>query len=120
MRAISMQQPWAQLIADRRRHVIIKNWSAEPGERFALHANHIRNAEKCKDFGYYEEDDTPNNAILAVVEVKRCFLRVLARPSKFDSPRKQGEAKKQYAIAVRVTEKLRKPIKAKAPVPAQP
>jgi len=48
MRVISVNQPWTSLIADRRRHVIIKTWKALPGEQFKLHASHIRKSVKQK------------------------------------------------------------------------
>lgn len=109
MRVISVHQPWAQLIADRRRHIIIKGWGAKPGEQYAIHASHVVNREKCKEFDY-NPDALAKNAILGVVEVKRCFPRLNARPSKFDYHSASVDANKLYAIAVRTIEKYRKPV----------
>lgn len=114
MRVISVHQPWAQLIVDRRRHILIKGWTAKPGELFAIHAAHVRNDVKCKEFGY-ELEEAPKNAILGVIEVRKCIERDLARPSKFDRSSRVTEGKKLYAIVVRTVEKFRKPIIVKAP-----
>lgn len=115
MRVISVHQPWAQLIVDRRRHVLIKTWLAHPGERFAIHAAHVRNDAKCKEFGYAPEE-APKNAILGIVEVRKVIDRTLARPSKFDRPTpSQAKGKPLYAIVVRTIEKYRRPILIAAP-----
>ena len=114
MRVISVQQPWAELIADRRRHIIIKNWTVQPGERFAIHASHVVNEAKSREFDY-NPDDLPRNAILGIVEVKRCMPRLEARPSKFDYHSEKVKPKKLYAIVVRTLAKLRKPIPVNPP-----
>ena len=114
MRVISVQQPWAQLVIDRRRHVILKDWKAEPGETFALHASHVRDATLAREFGY-SEGETPTNAILGVIRVRKCMDRGLARPSKFDAP--NSPVRREYAIAVSTVEKYRKPKAMKAPRP---
>ena len=119
MRVISVQQPWAQLIVDRRRHIVIKGeeWAdaVKPGEHVAIHASHVINRAKCEEFEYNPEV-LQKNAILGVVEVKRCFPRLKARTSKFDYHSGRVDAKKLYAIAVRTLEKFRKPIPIAAPL----
>ena len=117
MRVISVQQPWAQLIADRRRHVLIKDWPAKPGEQFAIHASHVRDTYLSKQFGY-DVASVPTNAILAIVEIRKCIDKGLARPSKFDVAGKA--TKRKYAIAVRTIEKLRKPVPMIQPRPLRP
>jgi len=118
MKAITLRQPWASLIMDRRRHVIVKTWRVQPGERFVIHSSAGRDDELTK--AWYGNNDevnldkvAPKNAILGLVEVKKCFERDLARKSKYDAssqpPDPNKPRKKEYAIAVRTIEKLRKP-----------
>jgi len=117
MRVISVQQPWAQLIIDRRRRVLLKDWKAEPGERFAIHANHVRNDALSREWYKDGELDecVPKNAIVGLVEVRKCLDRSKVRESKFDVSNSPSERK--YAIVVRVIEKYRKPIQAVRPRP---
>lgn len=111
VKVISVQQPWAQLIADRRRHVIIKGWSLDPGEQVAIRASHVLNEEKCREFGY-DYTKIPLRAIVAVAEVRKCIPRKDARASKFDVHGPSQREEKQYAIVVRTLHKLREPIPA--------
>jgi hypothetical protein len=115
MKTISVQQPWAQLIADRRRKVLIKSAPVEPG-RYAIHASHVCNAPKAAEFGY-DPAKLPKNAILALVEVLTSVPRLSARPSKFDTLSAAAIAygKDQFAIRVKLIRKLRKPISVTPP-----
>ena len=115
MKVVSVQQPWAQLLADRRRHILIKNWTAEPGSQFALHASHVVNESKCREFEY-DPERVPRNAILGIIEVKRTMPRLEARPSKFDYHSAKVKQRKLYAIVVRTIEKFRNPIPIIPPV----
>lgn len=109
---VSLIQPWASLIVDRRRHVMLKTWLAQPGERFAIHASHHRDDALTRKW-YKEEPDldkaAPKNVVLGVVEVIRCLDRGEVRRSKFDSSNRPALPKKEYAIVIRTIEKFRKP-----------
>jgi len=92
----------------------------QPGERFALHASHVRNDKLAYDWygiGAALDRECPKSAILAIIEVRKCVERVSARPSKFDAPNVPTKRKKkEYAILVKTIEKMRKPIECNPPM----
>jgi hypothetical protein len=71
MRVMTVFQPWAQLIADRRVRLTTKAWPIDPG-LIAIHAANRVNAEKAEEFGYNPEK-LAQGAIIAVIDVKECL-----------------------------------------------
>ena len=106
MNAISLFQPWAQLIADRKRKAFTKSWPVTIRGKMAIHAAGRINEEKCKEFGY-NPSTLRLDAIVAIVEVKDCVPIEEVRVSKFEGTEK---VQNSYAVKVNVIKKLRKPI----------
>lgn len=76
MRAISLWQPWASLIADGRKRYETRHWSTNYRGPLAIHAAKRIDRDACLSFGY-GADAIPRGVILCVVELTGC-LRMTA------------------------------------------
>lgn len=75
IKAISLWQPWAQLIVDRRKLIETRSWAAPwwiIGKDIAIHAAKkvIRDADE--DFGY-ESVLLPRGCVVGIVHLTECF-----------------------------------------------
>lgn len=116
MRVISLFQPWAQLIADRRVRLTTKPWPVEPGLLAIAAANRV-NADMAEKYGYKPEE-LAQGAVIAFVEVTECLAlpHPRVRESKFfttfvdkDGQEHASAQEGRYAIRFKVLRKLRKP-----------
>lgn len=116
MRVISLYQPWAQLIADRRVRLTTKPWPVEPGVLAICAANRV-NADAAESYGYKPEE-LVQGSIIAIVEVTECLAlpHPRVRESIFfttftdqDGKEHTSNQEGRYAIKFRVIKKLRRP-----------
>ena len=69
MKAISLWQPWASLVADSRKRIETRSWRPPEwlvGKKLAIHATKKVDTDAAREFGYYP-DVIPRGAIVAVV-----------------------------------------------------
>lgn len=72
MRAISLWQPWAQLIIDGRKHYETRHWSTDYRGPLAIHAAKTLTQEiqiAIKDFDY-ERFNLPFGAVVGIVDLE--------------------------------------------------
>jgi len=70
MRALSLKQPWAQLVVDGRKKIELRKWNTNFRGRFLIHASKVPDFDAMKRFGF---DNLPLGQIVGkanLVEVK--------------------------------------------------
>lgn len=77
MKAISLHQPWASLVADGIKTIETRSWRAHAsaiGQRIAIHAAKTREGKDAYTFSEfpYDFNDLPFGAIVATAVVDRC------------------------------------------------
>jgi hypothetical protein len=77
VKAISLWQPWASLIADGRKRIETRSWKAPGwllGKKIAIHAAKIANIDAAADFGYEYAGKFvgPRGAIVATAYLESC------------------------------------------------
>jgi activating signal cointegrator 1 len=77
MKALTLIQPWASLIADGRKPVETRSRPLSHRGPLAIHAGNKVDREACKQFGY-DPDSIPVGAVLCIVDMVDCV--------KFPSP----------------------------------
>jgi len=84
MKALSLTQPWASLIADGRKRIETRSWPTSFRGRIAIHAAKSIDKEACAEFGYRPED-LPRGAIIGTIELYGCvrFPSPLAPPDEY-------------------------------------
>lgn len=93
MKALTITQPWAQLIADGRKHVETRSWPTRHRGPLAIHAGKgtgdlgVRDLRAICEYGPYPEalggrtyDELPKGVIVAVVNVTGCRPTSQLRP----------------------------------------
>ena len=73
VRALSLWQPWASLIADGRKRYETRHWSTKYRGPLAIHAAKHIDRDACQMFGYGWRA-IPTGCILCVVELTGCLL----------------------------------------------
>lgn len=71
MKALSLWQPWASLIADGRKKTETRHWEMLYRGPLAIHAAKKVDRTACATFGY-NPDTIPRGAVLCVVVVQGC------------------------------------------------
>jgi hypothetical protein len=71
VKALSLTQPWATLIADGRKTIETRSWPTIFRGRIAIHAAKSIDSTACQDFGYKSES-LPRGAILGTAELYSC------------------------------------------------
>lgn len=89
MKAITLTQPWAQLMADGRKHIETRSWAAPRhylGDLLAIHAakGWTRDDILQASIWKYDADALPRGAIVAAVRLLEC--RSTDRVGSFDLP----------------------------------
>ena len=84
MKALSLWQPWASLIADGRKNIETRHWELLYRGPLAIHAAMRVEKEACFDFGY-DWKTIPRGAVLCIVGVQGCvrFPHPLAPPDEY-------------------------------------
>lgn len=52
MKALSLKQPWAELVVSGKKTVELRNWNTQFRGEFLVHASKQPNLEACKRFGF--------------------------------------------------------------------
>lgn len=93
MKAITLIQPWASLIADGRESVETRSWPTKHRGPFAIHAGAKIDVEACDRFGY-DPLRIPTRCIVATAELADCvrFPHPSAPPDEYGdfSPGRYG------------------------------
>lgn len=71
MRALTLIQPWASLVAEGRKTVETRSWPTSVRGRIAIHAGKKVDKNACKKFGY-EASNIITSAIIATVALVDC------------------------------------------------
>lgn len=84
MKALTLYQPWASLIADGRKTVETRSWSTQYRGELAIHAGATVNVDACKLFGY-DSTQIPRGAIVCIVDLVDCvqFPSQLVKPDPY-------------------------------------
>lgn len=84
MKALSLWQPWASLIADGRKKIETRYWQLLYRGPLAIHAAKKVDKEACEYFGY-DTDKIPSGAVVCIVNVDGCvrFPHPLAPPDEY-------------------------------------
>ena len=61
MKALSLKQPWAELVANGRKKIELRKWNTNFRGRFLIHASKIPDFDAMKRFGF---DNLPMGAIV--------------------------------------------------------
>lgn len=86
MKALTLYQPWASLIADGRKTVETRSWGTKHRGLLAIHAGTTVDKEACKQFGY-DPRTIPTGCILCIVRV----VDVVQFPSDKAPPDEYGD-----------------------------
>jgi|SRR5579859_1199844 len=76
MKALSLWQPWASLMADGRKKIETRHWPPPLwllGQKLAIHATMHVDKDACEDFGY-DALTIPRGCVVAIVRLDR-FLK---------------------------------------------
>lgn len=76
MKALSLWQPWASLIADGRKKIETRSWPAPQwllGKRIAIHATKYVDYDSCEDFGYGSAPTIPRGVVLCTATLTACI-----------------------------------------------
>jgi hypothetical protein len=71
MKALTIQQPWAQLILDGRKKTEFRSWRCHYRGPLAIHAGLGIDKEECRRVGY-DADKLPRGQVIAIVEMYDC------------------------------------------------
>ena len=66
MKALSIKQPWAELILEGRKKIELRKWNTKFRGEFLIHSSKIPDTQSMKRFGFH---DLPNGFILGQVEL---------------------------------------------------
>lgn len=106
MKALSLWQPWASLIADGRKKVETRSWNMLYRGPLAIHASKRVEKDACEDFGY-DWRTIPRGSILCIVEVKRS----VQFPDALTPPDPYGDfSYGRYGILMELLEKFSEPV----------
>ena len=109
MRAISLWQPWASLIADGRKSIETRHWPTAVRGPVAIHAAMKVDKEACREFGY-DPKTIPRGAVLCVVDFSDC----VRFPHPSAPPDEYGDFHEgRYGFVMQLTEVFPEPIPAK-------
>lgn len=61
MKALSLKQPWAELVVSGKKIIEIRNWNTGFRGEFLVHASKNPDLERCKEFGF---TDLPTGCIV--------------------------------------------------------
>ena len=118
MKALSLWQPWASLIADGRKKIETRSWKTLYRGELAIHASAGNlDRDMALEFGYVWKD-LPLGAVLCVVDLFDChimtdkWIETVEREDPFEYSAGHYEPGR-YAWHLRVTRVLPKPILAK-------
>lgn len=83
MKALTLTQPWAQLIADGRKKIETRSWQPVLRGQIAIHAAKGWTAadRDCAEAFGYEPATLTRGAIVAVARISHCFPTLYAHPS---------------------------------------
>jgi activating signal cointegrator 1 len=84
MKALSLWQPWASLIADGRKDIETRSWPLHYRGVLAIHAAQKVDHGACMEFGY-DYSTIPRGSVLCIVNVIDCvrFPHPSARPDSY-------------------------------------
>jgi hypothetical protein len=71
MKAITLVQPYATLIIDKRKRIETRSWPTRHHSEIAIHAGAKVNREACLRFGY-DPDAIPRGAVLGIATLTEC------------------------------------------------
>ena len=71
MKALTLHQPWASLVADRKKRIETRSWGTAYRGPLAIHAGRTIDRDACKRFGY-ETRDIPAGAVVAIADLVDC------------------------------------------------
>ena len=71
MKAITLVQPYASLIIDKRKRIETRSWLTHYRGEIAIHAGAKVNREDCLRFGY-DPDTIPRTAVLGIANLTDC------------------------------------------------
>jgi activating signal cointegrator 1 len=109
MKALSLHQPWASLIADGRKKIETRDWELLHRGPLAIHAAQKIDKEACAQFGY-DPDTIPRGAVVCVVTVISC----VRFPNHLVEPDRYGDfSAGRYGFLLKLTEKFEQPIPAR-------
>lgn len=112
MKALSLQQPWAELILQGRKTIETRKWRTKFRGTFLIHASKQLNKEGMKEFGFTE---LPTGCIVGKADL--IDVKEYATQQEFDADRKKHLActpltKKRYGfILTNVKRVEQKPVK---------
>jgi len=118
MRALTLWQPWAQLIADGRKRIETRSWGTHHRGPLLIHASKTMDREYAEGVGY-EPDHLVRGAVLCIVELYDCE-QMPVRELAFDKwargiPKLEWEYGDfnvgRFAWHLRNVELLRKPVR---------
>ena len=72
MKALSLTQPYASLIIDRRKKIETRSWGTQYRGELAIHAAKSIDRDACVNFGY-NPDTIVRGAIIGIAELTECF-----------------------------------------------
>jgi hypothetical protein len=83
VKALSLTQPWAQLVADGRKHIETRSWSTNYVGDLAIHAAKKIDADACRAFGYDPKTVTRGGvvAMCSLLGCRRITERLMAGQS---------------------------------------
>ena len=109
MKALSLWQPWASLIADGRKKIETRHWPLHYRGPLAIHAAMKVDKEACYEFGY-SPLTIPRGAVLCIVNVDNC----VQFPSSLAPPDPYGDFYEgRYGFLLTLREVFKAPIPAK-------
>lgn len=109
MRALSLWQPWASLIADGRKKIETRHWPMHYRGPLAIHAAMKVDKEACYEFGY-SPLTIPRGAVLCIVNIDGC----VQFPSELAPPDDYGDFHEgRYGFLMTLREVFQRPIPAK-------
>ena len=71
MKAITIQQPWAQLIRDGKKKTEYRTWSTNHRGKLAIHAGQVIDVDECRRVGL-DPDSLPRGRVICIVEMYGC------------------------------------------------
>lgn len=109
MKALSLWQPWASLIADGRKKIETRHWVLNYRGPLVIHAALKLDKESCCKFGY-SPLTIPRGAVVCIVEVTNC----VRFPHEFAPPDAYGNFEAgRYGFLFTLRERFDPPIRAK-------
>lgn len=72
MRALSLSQPWASLVADQKKRIETRSWSTAYRGPLAIHAAKSIDWDACAEFGYITAQ-VPRGVVVCTCQLVGCF-----------------------------------------------